>query len=112
MATEASIESQIVSYLRAVYPKAVIAKNVNEGKRSHYLGRSLQRQGMLKGMPDLTMVHNGMAIFFEVKTANNRATPEQLDIAAKIKIAGGYWFLVRSVDDVVSAINSLGASNE
>lgn len=56
-----------------------------------------------KGVPDIIAVIHGVAVGIEVKRGGDRPgmlRPEQADFGLKMKMAGGVYFVARSVDDV------------
>lgn len=56
-----------------------------------------------KGVPDIIAVIQGVAVGIEVKRGGDRPgmlSPEQADFGLKMKMAGGVYFVARSVDDV------------
>lgn len=59
------------------------------------------------GIPDIICSYKGRFVAFEVKTENGKATELQKATIEKINKAGGIALLVRSVQDVKDAINSL-----
>ena len=61
----------------------------------------------MRGMADICLIFKGLSVWFEVKTATGKQTPHQKEFQRQVESAGGFYFLVRSVDDAVSAINQL-----
>ena len=61
------------------------------------------------GIPDIICCRNGKFYAFEVKAAKGKPTKLQEAILRKINAAGGTSLIVRSVDDVRSA---LGVNND
>lgn len=69
-------------------------------------GKFRPNVGML-GMADIAIVYQGKSVWFEIKRLNGRQTQYQKDFAEKVRKAGGYYFLIRSVEQAQSAINYL-----
>ena len=78
--SEASLQIQCVSWFKWHYKNRIIWHNVNEGKRSYWGGKQLQKQGMTKGIPDLTIpepfgAYSGL--YIELKVKPNTVTEAQ-----------------------------------
>ena len=81
---ESKIQSKILSYLRTV-PGCWAVKVVEANRR---------------GCPDILACANGRFIALEVKSSTGRLSVLQQAEGRLIKITGGEWHVVRSVDDV------------
>lgn len=57
--------------------------------------------GMKAGCPDLLVVHNGNAIFIELKTAKGRTSDAQNAAIERIEAAGSRVHVCRSLEDVI-----------
>lgn len=57
-----------------------------------------------KGVPDLICCQNGKLIGLEIKTKTGRVSPEQEEFMRRINEAGGLALVVRSLDDVLDAL--------
>ena len=53
-----------------------------------------------KGLPDITLVKNGNYYRLEVKRSNTHQSPDQKEIEIWIKQNGGYYEVVRGIDDI------------
>ena len=60
-----------------------------------------------KGLPDIIVIYKGRFVGFEVKNGSGRQRQTQLRAEAKIKQAGGFYFVVRSVEDVKRNLNEV-----
>ena len=58
-----------------------------------------------KGLPDIIVIYKGIFVGLEVKTKTGRQRPTQKDAQAKIERAKGFYFIVRSIEDVEDALN-------
>lgn len=84
----------------------------NEGKRSIYYGKSLKKQGLKAGVPDIVIMLNGWrTIYLEVKVGNNKQTQSQKDFENICKQLGFPYFVVRSVDDVIEILKQYNCLN-
>ena len=104
---EARIQGAIVAYVRLVAPQVTVLHIANGGP-----GRSLARlvwMGMVPGATDLIIIdEHGLAYMVEVKDADGKLTPAQVefrDHCLKRKIP---WALVRSVNDMAAALAKFG----
>lgn len=62
-------------------------------------------EGMQKaGVPDLAAVILGRAVYIEVKSPGEKATPKQLKEISDIRLAGGLAFVADSVEAVKAEI--------
>ena len=57
-----------------------------------------------KGVPDILCCYWGKFYAFEVKTPDGKLLPHQKLQGELIRIAGGQWYVVTSVDDVKKAL--------
>ena len=126
------IQIDIGTYLKIQYPRALIfsvpnelaskvgggGKTPAERERRQIIIRNVQakakKMGMLPGMSDLCMLLEGQFYAFEVKAKGNKQQPNQEDAEQAVDANGGYYFVVRSTDDVKEAmkIRKLGRGIE
>ena len=108
---EGPIHLAILSYLKMHYPKAAIHASPNANTmRGREVVRMIAKQkkmGMRPGWPDIEMILGGRFYAFEVKAEGNRQQPNQVDVDRDIGIAGGHYFVVRSIDDVKEAMSAV-----
>lgn len=57
--------------------------------------------GLKAGCPDILVVHNGSAIFIELKTAKGRTSDVQNAAIEQIEAAGSRVHVCRSLEDVI-----------
>ena len=60
-----------------------------------------------KGMPDVSAVINGKAVYFEIKAPGDTLKLHQAEYMDRLEAAGAMCFVVRSVDDIFDAIDSI-----
>ena len=110
---EGPIHAAILAYLRRQYPGAVIHHSPNQTDvKGQAIARTIAKQkmlGMLVGFPDLIMLHQGRFYGFEVKAEGGYPSPAQKDVGAAIVAAGGFWAVVRSIDDVKEKMENWNA---
>ena len=109
--TEHDLQCAICDYLdiRRVCYWAV----PNGGKRSKTESARFKKEGVKSGIPDLTIVHDGMYYGLEVKkpktlTPKGRLSKNQKEMIEKIESAGGDVKVVYSVQDVIEALIDWG----
>lgn len=60
-----------------------------------------------KGWPDNTVLMNGVMIGVETKSPTGKQSKAQKEIENKILAAGGLYYIVRSVEDVIKVIEKV-----
>ena len=105
---EDRIQAAIVAWARLVAPSAVIFAVPNGGRRDPREAARLRMTGTLAGVPDVVVVHEGRALFIEVKTASGRLSAVQVDMIARLRSSGADVAVVRSVDECRSAFANWG----
>ena len=105
---EDRIQIAILDYLEAVAPHVLFFAVPNEGRRSYTAAARHKLLGMVAGVPDLVLVHEGRALFFEVKAPDGRLRPAQKLFLERAHAAGAKAAVVRSIDDVRAALQAWG----
>jgi hypothetical protein len=106
---EAIIQAAIVRELsgRGVFLFAV--PNDAAGKTSPARAARLVAMGLRSGVADLVAMRaDGVACFLEVKTKTGRLSPRQKQFSEHCKKMGWHYFVVRSVDEALTAIVACG----
>lgn len=109
--TENFIQQEIVMKLTNKYclkhhnPRCLIFSVPNGGKRDSREAKSLKNTGLLKGVSDLIFIMPNRTIFFEVKTEEGYQSQEQKEFSQRINDLGFEYYLVRSIEDCIIAIN-------
>jgi hypothetical protein len=107
---EAPIHRAILAYLRLALPGAMIHHSANErGMRGRSAARDIanaKRNGMVVGFPDLMVLWNGRLMCFEVKAPGGYPSPAQKAVGQQIQAQGGFWAVVRGVDDVQGMLSA------
>ena len=62
-----------------------------------------------KGLPDIIVIYKGYFVGLEVKTKTGRQRQTQLAAENKIKKASGFYFIVRSLQDVQRVLKEVDA---
>lgn len=100
---EADLQAQVIRMLAASLPPGSIWWHTpNEGKRGWAAQAEFKRLGGRAGIPDLTIIHDGRALFIELKAPKGRVTRTQADMHAKLQAAGCDVLVARSVEEVMT----------
>lgn len=83
------------------------AVNPIPAKSKAAAGKS-KAMGLRSGWPDLLLVWKGRAITIELKAGRGRTSPAQEELRREITLAGGVWAEVRSLEEFVGLLGSLG----
>ncbi len=109
--TEHDLQCAICDYLdiRRVCYWAV----PNGGKRNKFEAKRLRDEGVRSGVPDISIVHDGMYFGLEVKkpktlTPKGRLSKNQKEMIEKIEEHGGDVKVVYSVQDTIEAFIDWG----
>lgn len=62
--------------------------------------------GVLAGVADLCLIHNGEVVFIEMKDHKGVASPAQLEFRDRVQNHGFKWFLCRSLEEFKSIIKN------
>lgn len=92
--TEAEIQQQITEYLDLHH--IFYYRNAVGGGRKVRFGTV--------GAPDLVCVIKGQFIGLELKDAKNEQSRKQVEFETRIKAAGGKYFVVRSLEQLVECL--------
>jgi hypothetical protein len=104
---EDTLQANIVYAVRLYYPHSLIYAIPNGGKRNVIEAARFKRQGVTAGVSDLHLIHNGKIYFIEVKTSGGRQSLLQEQFEKFVKSQGFEYYIVRSVDDVLTLISKL-----
>lgn len=108
--SEGSAQSAILDYLllemalSKLFVQRINNAPIYDAKTGKY--RSLSKS-QHKGFPDVYVLYKGKSIFLEVKSAIGDQKADQIKIQHELEKHGGYYFIVRSVDGVQKALQTL-----
>jgi len=63
--------------------------------------------GLLTGVSDLIVLHNGECLFIEVKTSTGKQQESQKDFENTVTLQGFKYYLVRSLEDFKNIITNI-----
>ena len=107
--SEDHVQASIVEWLRMVLPRAVVSSVPLGGLRTKKEAAKLRWTGALKGIPDLFVaLPAGRTLWVECKAAKGSLEPEQKAVHAALSDLGHTVIVARDVEDVRSALQSLG----
>lgn len=89
---EKTIQSAILKFLNSLHPEVYAVKVILANKR---------------GVPDILCCYKGKFIAIEVKRPESKTPNYQLFQGQLIKDAGGVWYVVNGVDDVIAILTLL-----
>ena len=110
-ADEDAVHAGLVAWLNFALPRGAVCwhtPNTFPTAKIQY-HQKLKRMARRAGIPDLLILHEGLLIGLEVKTATGRQSPEQKAIEAEFKAAGAVYEVVRGVSDAERVLRALGA---
>ena len=115
--TESSLQAEIYKYYNNTYclmnhnPRNIIFSVPNGSNRGIAEAMMLKSTGLLAGVSDLILVHNGNVIFIEVKLPNNNQQPVQKDFETRIKSHNLNYFVVKSLNEFIIITDSFKCIN-
>lgn len=95
-------------------PEARLQRRIQEALRARqaFVFKVHGSAHMMSGLPDLVMSYRGLFVGMEVKMPGNTASEVQKLRAKQIRKAGGFCFLVYSVEDALRALDKIDATLE
>jgi hypothetical protein len=106
---EQAIQRAIFEHLawRAV-PDCFYFHVPNGGYRKSIEAAILKTLGVVAGIPDVLILHNGRCYALELKAEGGRATPKQLEAIAAMEAAGAYCAIAEGLDRALAVLTSWG----
>lgn len=109
--TESNIQQQIYIWFNNTFclknhnPRSIIFAVPNGGTRNAREALTLKLTGLLPGVSDLIVIHNGKVIFVEVKLPSNKQQSVQIDFQKRITEQGLNYHIVHSLEEFKSITN-------
>jgi hypothetical protein len=106
---EAQIQRAVFQHLRARGAPGVFAFHpANGGYRKPVEAAIMKGLGVVAGLPDLFIVHNGRVFAMELKAEGSRATDKQLECIAALREAGAFTCLAEGLDRALACLETWG----
>jgi hypothetical protein len=106
---EGPIQRAILETLWTAYPDVLVASIPNGGfvLDARTVAR-LKWQGLLPGMPDLSVYWTGGCGLIEVKSEAGKLSPDQIHVHALLRLKGHRVAVCRSVRDLIDTMTEWG----
>ena len=105
---ERALHEAVVQYLAVALPPEVFFFHPLQNPRSKVQGAIFHRLGFRAGIPDLLILHDGRALFIELKAPRKHLSPIQRAVHRQLRDAGCDVFLARSITEVQMALELSG----
>jgi len=106
---EEDLQRAVVQFLRFALPANALFAHIPNGMWRHKRAAArLVGLGIRAGLPDLLVVHDGRAIFIELKAKGGSQSLIQKQMARRLAACGCEVFLCRSVDEVELVLRGVG----
>jgi hypothetical protein len=106
---EAQIQRAVFQHLRARGAPGVFAFHpANGGYRKPIEAAILKGLGVVPGVPDVFIVHNGHCFAMELKAEGGRATDKQLACIAALREAGAFTAIAEGLDRALACLEAWG----
>lgn len=107
---EDPLHVSILDYLDLVLPKDATPAwhTPNGGKRDKATAAKMKKLGTRAGFPDLGFLWRSNLYTLEVKTEDGEQSDKQEDWQGFIEGAGGFYAIVRSIDDTKAQLKAWG----
>lgn len=106
---EATIQRAVFAHLRARGTPGLFAFHpANGGYRKPAEAAILKGLGVVAGVPDVFIVHNGRCFALELKAEGARATDKQLACIAALREAGAFTAIAEGLDRALACLEAWG----
>ena len=105
---EEILHRQIAGYLTLALPSEAWFSTFPAGGGGAIRGQRLKAAGLKAGVPDLLIVHQGRALFLELKAPEGTLSESQKTTIPAIERAGGKVSVCRTLEDVELALKQFG----
>jgi hypothetical protein len=104
---EATIQRAVFAHLRARGTPGLFAFHpANGGYRKPAEAAILKGLGVVAGVPDVFIVHNGRCFALELKAKGARATDKQLACIAALREAGAFTAIAEGLDRALACLEA------
>lgn len=106
---EDAIQRAVFQHLKARARSGVFAFHpANGGKRKPIEAAILKGLGVVAGVPDVIILHNGRFFALELKAGNGRPTANQMECVSKINSCGGFATICTGIDAALAWLERMG----
>ena len=108
--SEAALHKTVAEYLALVLPSTVYWSTISHGGFPLHprIAKRLKDAGLRPGVPDIMLVHEGMARFIELKSYKGVTSPAQKQAHKDIERAGGCVAICRNLPEVDGVLRGWG----
>lgn len=103
LVSEKQLQNRIIEFLNQA-TKGTFWQNDSIGIR----GRKRENKYRPNGVPDVLGVIAGQFVGIEVKSKTGKLLPSQIEFSARFTAAGGYYFVIKSIDDLIETCKVYG----
>jgi VRR-NUC domain len=104
---EAAIQRALITHLRwRGVPNSFAFHPANGGWRTAVEGAILRSMGVVPGVPDIIIIHNGKVFGLELKTDNGRLTDIQRETLETMQRAGANVAVVYGLDQAIAQLEA------
>ena len=109
-ATEAQVQAAVCRHLATRAPKSAVWFHVpNGGSRHRIEAARLKGQGVMPGVPDLIILHDGLIYGLELKASRRgRLSPRQRDMHERLEAAGAIVATAYGIDEALEQLRLWG----
>jgi hypothetical protein len=108
---ESVLQAAILEYLK-MHPSLEVWRMPNGGVQQTFRGKKFMSRSPVAGFPDIfgCVAPSGRLFAFEVKTREGKVSDVQKAVMARLEACGALVAIVRSLQDVIDALRSIGVS--
>jgi hypothetical protein len=104
---EDAIQRAVFQHLRARAAPGVFAFHpANGGYRKPVEAAIMKGLGVVAGVPDVIVIHEGRCYALEIKAPGGRATPKQLAAVAAMEAAGAFTAIAEGLDRALAILEA------
>jgi hypothetical protein len=106
---EAQIHRAVFQHLCARGTPGIFAFHpANGGYRKPVEAAILKGLGVVAGVPDIIIIHDGRCFALELKAVGGRATDKQLECIAALREAGAFTCIAEGLDRALACLTAWG----
>ena len=102
---EAELQKAFYRWIMLTKRKSVVVFAVpNGGYRSPVEASIMKSTGVVPGIPDMVMIHQGQAHFLELKASKGKLTPIQIMVGEDLIHSGAKYSVAYSLDEAMDIV--------